>query len=115
MTLSLGLGVAGLVLMTAIRLKPESKSDAASVTSVTDTPSVTRYAAHPSVTGVTNPYRFVTPLRGLGSLLYHGEIIRGPSMGFALKTRVRTGLAAGGGWIRTCMGLFLSSGCFGLC
>src|SRR5260370_15951897 len=29
------------------------------------------------------------------------------------KTQVRTGLAAGGRWIRTCMGLFLSSGCLG--
>ena len=28
---------------------------------------------------------------------------------------VRIGLAAGGKWIRTCMGLFLSSGCFWLC
>src|SRR5258705_5190639 len=29
--------------------------------------------------------------------------------------QVRSGLFAGGKWIRTCMGLFLSSGCFGFC
>jgi hypothetical protein len=31
------------------------------------------------------------------------------------RIQVRSGLAAGGKRIRTCMGLFLSSGCFGLC
>src|SRR5580693_9847913 len=31
------------------------------------------------------------------------------------KSQVRSGLFAGGRRIRTCMGLFLSSGCFGLC
>ena len=33
----------------------------------------------------------------------------------APESQVRIGLAAGGSRIRTCMGLFLSSGCFGLC
>jgi hypothetical protein len=33
----------------------------------------------------------------------------------APESQVRSGLSAGGSGIRTCMGLFLSSGCFGLC
>src|SRR2546421_330307 len=39
-------------------------------------------------------------------------------MGCAPESQVRTGLPAGGSGgsgIRTCMGLFLSSGCFGFC
>ncbi len=33
----------------------------------------------------------------------------------ALANEHRRRITAGGEWIRTCMGLFLSSGCFGLC
>ena len=34
---------------------------------------------------------------------------------WSAESQVRSGLAGGGKRIRTCMGLFLSSGCFGFC
>src|SRR5580700_10784175 len=37
----------------------------------------------------------------------------GPQAITSLAVQVRNGLSAGGRWIRTCMGLFLSSGCLG--
>jgi len=65
-----------------------------------------------------------SPLGKRGSFFARGDAARGDidqgtrlscyylSVDVDRESQVRSGLADGGRWIRTCMGLFLSSGCF---